>query len=54
MVANEIIDPTTNNNLEGCIVIAWSDEINQYITEYDESCIMINTCESEQQRYKKL
>jgi type IV pilus assembly protein PilA len=48
ITSKEIIDPTTNNDLEGCIAITWSDEVNQYLTEYDESCPSINTCEEEQ------
>lgn len=43
----EIIDPTTNEALEGCIAITWSDEINQYLTEYDASCPAISTCDEE-------
>ena len=45
ITSKDIIDPTTNDTLEGCIAVTWSDEINQYITEYNESCPRIDTCE---------
>lgn len=45
ITAKEIIDPTTDNTLEGCIAITWSDEVNQYLIEYTESCTILNTCE---------
>lgn len=41
----DIVDPTTNDTLEGCITVTWSDEVNQYITEYKESCPRIDICE---------
>lgn len=43
----EVIDPTTNETLEGCIAVTWSDEINQYLTEYTASCPAISTCDKE-------
>ncbi|MDD2378219.1 MAG: prepilin-type N-terminal cleavage/methylation domain-containing protein [Bacilli bacterium] len=32
--SEDIIDPTTNENLEGYIIIEWQDFTNQYKTEY--------------------
>ncbi|MGE5456219.1 MAG: prepilin-type N-terminal cleavage/methylation domain-containing protein [Ignavibacteriales bacterium] len=46
ITTKEVIDPTTNNELVGCIAITWSDTVNQYLTEYTESCTTINTCET--------
>ena len=33
-----IINPVTNNELEGCLLYKWDSNDNQYIFEYSETC----------------
>ena len=49
ITTKEIIDPTTNEILEGCITITWSEVVSQYLIEYGESCLIIDTCDGELQ-----
>lgn len=35
---NKIINPINNNEMNGCIHINYSEEYNQYIYEYKETC----------------
>ena len=36
--ARDIINPVTDENLEGCLIYKWDTSTNQYIFEYDEDC----------------
>ena len=40
---NKIINPVTNEEMQGCVWYYWDESINQYSFEYDSECVKIDT-----------
>ena len=40
LLDNEIINPVTNNKMNGCVLYKWVEEYKQYEFKYDEECVV--------------
>ena len=38
LLKEDIINPVTNQKLEGCVLYKWDSDYNQYVFEYSETC----------------
>ena len=50
---DNIINPVTNEKMNGCVIYKWQDEYNQYQFKYDEECNVPNLITTLLKQYSK-
>ena len=50
---DNIINPVTNQKMNGCVIYKWQDEYNQYEYEYQETCTVKTLIETLLQQYQE-